>query len=907
MAASLTQSKIVHSSGVSTSYTIDFDSTPTPGSTVVVMCGGQLGIPGASTATVTDNQGNTYTQLVLQSGGNCLGAIFACANVAATGTFTITVTYDQQQVHNNFIIEEWAGMPATLSTDGSSHSSGNNNGATQSCGTLTTANADDVLFAFVINNGNSPLNETAPSGYTLDQSYLFQVGAAGAYDIVSGTVSALVEFTTTDSTGQWNGVTAALQSSGGPTTQTVDPSGIAPGGMGTPYVQANITVTGIPPGGVGTPNIKGSTQDVTLTAGIASAEAFGTPSFTGSTQTLILAGKGINTGAIGTPTVVGGNSQQRILIGGVDRTAYLSTVGASATSGGPVHITKQLAQPAVATFTLHMSSLVFRPTCDDSVEIYDGGLLWFRGQISQVIEAVEMSTAAQYEFSCSCTDQSIVATRRFVTQTYGLANTAYFLSLRDVVLDIVANYLSGEGITTNHVGSLAAYGPGTPLVFDGVSVQDAFNTIASAGGNNFSWYIDQFNDLHFGVPGDGLSSNPAPFGISSGDRRYRNLTVQQNRSLYRNVQYVRSDQFLIQGARTEVFTAANWASGGGVIFFLTSFPIVSQPKVLLNGVEQPIFNLSSDPNAENEGFTWAPQAYGVVVKTPSIFNPGLGDTITIEYNGYLSNVIVEIDATEIAARQASGGGSGRYEAVEDVKGADLAQATAIANALLAQYANGGYPKVVVFETDYGGLDVNMLVHINLSEHSVNADFLVQQIDSTSIDGQNLGHGTSFRSQVTLVSTTNQGDWVTWFEALLAKVAQGTPAAVFEEATFILGAGGSLSTGTNGSNPYIVKQAGQIAFIKVIAGGAPSDDVFRCDILKSAAGLSGQTSIFAPGKFAEIPVNSTDLITYGPSILNPNPYYLKPDDILMPDVIIDQGESVTLVIGWQTNGPPVVAL
>lgn len=212
MAVTLTQSAVSHSSSVALSYSVSFPSPPAAGSLIVVMCGGQQGIPGASTAVITDNQGNTYTQLAFQAIAQCLSQISACANVAASGTFTITVTYNQLQVHNNFVIEEWAGMPTTLTQDGSSAANGNNNGVDQSCGTLTTANASDLLLAFVTNNGNSPLTETAPAGYTLDQTYLFQVGCGSAYDIVSAPVSALVSFGTSDVTGQWNGVTAALQS-----------------------------------------------------------------------------------------------------------------------------------------------------------------------------------------------------------------------------------------------------------------------------------------------------------------------------------------------------------------------------------------------------------------------------------------------------------------------------------------------------------------------------------------------------------------------------------------------------------------------------------------------------------------------------------------------------------------------
>lgn len=213
MAVTLVQSNLLHSTGVTTTYTGTLTSTVAVGNFLVVTAGGQVGGPAASTATFSDNQSNTYTPVIFLATGGCGVFLGAAANVAG-GSYTGTVVWDQVQVHNNFFIQEWSGMPSTVQVDATSGSFGNNSGIGMSCGTLITTNATDLLIAAVISNANTPEHFTAPSGYTIDTTFTTAIGGAIAYQLASATGSGVVTYTSTDNTGQWAGVVAGLKYSG---------------------------------------------------------------------------------------------------------------------------------------------------------------------------------------------------------------------------------------------------------------------------------------------------------------------------------------------------------------------------------------------------------------------------------------------------------------------------------------------------------------------------------------------------------------------------------------------------------------------------------------------------------------------------------------------------------------------
>src|SRR5262245_25078554 len=96
---SLDKQSAIYQNGNTATYSIDFSSTPTGGSTVVLTLAGWINSTNSSlfgVASCTDNQGpNTYTSRALASHTSAVGwsvwlQILTAHNVNASGTFTVS-------------------------------------------------------------------------------------------------------------------------------------------------------------------------------------------------------------------------------------------------------------------------------------------------------------------------------------------------------------------------------------------------------------------------------------------------------------------------------------------------------------------------------------------------------------------------------------------------------------------------------------------------------------------------------------------------------------------------------------------------------------------------------------------------------------------------------------------------
>lgn len=157
-----------HAGGGGTSSTTTATTssiTSTTGNTFLVgVCGFGSSVP---TPSVTDNKGNTYTQIgtLNRNATDTIAiAVFIC--VGGTGgaghTFTGTMT------GNNYVgvlALEIAGTTGVQ--DGNAHA--NTSGTSFTSGNITTTNANDTLFGFCMNDAN-----TYPQGVTASNGSLIQ-------------------------------------------------------------------------------------------------------------------------------------------------------------------------------------------------------------------------------------------------------------------------------------------------------------------------------------------------------------------------------------------------------------------------------------------------------------------------------------------------------------------------------------------------------------------------------------------------------------------------------------------------------------------------------------------------------------------------------------------------------------
>lgn len=121
------------------SVAISFSVTPTAGNLVVVVIPFYNNGGGTSVASVADNQGNTYTQALSPVvSGDAVAVIWYSNNVAASGTFTVTVNWTDIAWSTPVIIE-YSGAADASVADNTNSGTGTGTAVSTSAVTPTQA------------------------------------------------------------------------------------------------------------------------------------------------------------------------------------------------------------------------------------------------------------------------------------------------------------------------------------------------------------------------------------------------------------------------------------------------------------------------------------------------------------------------------------------------------------------------------------------------------------------------------------------------------------------------------------------------------------------------------------------------------------------------------------------------
>lgn len=526
------------------------------------------------------------------------------------------------------------------------------------------------------------------------------------------------------------------------------------------------------------------------------------------------------------PTIIGGDPSMQLSIGGVDLSAYhkeeFATIQSQTIGRWTASIELFDNTGTIATLFAGANGGVGL-----SITIQEYGFKLFAGCIQSVVTQRYLSTTGAMTFQITATDKSGICDRRVVKKTVYTSD----LDGADVIRDIVANYLNGEGITTVNVPlSLGALGSDLPFNFQ--TVRNAFDQIATLTAT--VWWIDPNGDLHFSA----LADLPAaPFSLTETSGNWRGIQdahgIQLTTTLqdYRNKQYVVSNLNVVppQGSGsgpqvTETYTlpqAAAVSAGLPFGYVLVNLPISTVVSVKRNGVSKPVFNID-DPTAPPYGST---DAWYYYISRQVVF-PGLapssGDVIEIIYVPQSANVSTDAGEALTPTNPALGQcGSGLYEAVEQVQDISLRDdLTVIAVAILAKA--GGIPQEVGFTVIKHGLQPGQLMDINIPLSGLpSKQFLITSVSGRST-GQTLGQNCTFFWQVTARSNQDPGNWVKYFERVIRRTEQAKPIVQVEATTFIIGAGSSVSAGVALTNPASIKQPGPLSRLTIAAGDPPVD-------------------------------------------------------------------------------------
>jgi len=412
-------------------------------------------------------------------------------------------------------------------------------------------------------------------------------------------------------------------------------------------------------------------------------------------------------------------------IAGVDRTSLLQV--------NTLSISDELNSRNTCDFVLADETGSYRPAVGEEVIITENGTRRFAGTIDDKQEYVLPSTNT-LKIRVTCVDYNQICDRHLVARVY--ENQA----LGDIVHDIVAQDLAGEGITTNNVQD----GPViTKAVFNYMTVAEAFNELAELTG--YAWYIDYNKDLHF----FSRETNTAPFSLSDTSNNFRYMTVRQTRGQYRNKQYIRAGQD-ITDLRTEQFVG-----DGANKTFVLAFPVAKQPTITVNGVSKTVGIRGVHTNGYD--FYWS-KGEKEITQDDAASALTSSDTLEVTYQGFFPIILVAQADQEIDDRKATEGGTGIYEAIEDdpnIDSQNLAQQRA--DGLLRKF--GRIPRIVEFETDEGGLAAGQLISIDVTDYNLSGQFLIDSVQANDVKGQFL------RYRVRALDGETLGGWPEFFKKL----------------------------------------------------------------------------------------------------------------------------------------------
>jgi hypothetical protein len=671
-----------------------------------------------------------------------------------------------------------------------------------------------------------------------------------------------------------------------------------------------------------------SNVQVISPAKVPSQQSFLSPHVSGSSQFITPIGSLPSQQFVPAPDIEGGVYSQlnpaidglQIFLGGVEVTKYTLLLESNVPSTEPTLGSGGVAQSCTiqsqvigrwtATFKLFDNTGTISPSLAQTVQILDYGVKIFAGCIQSISINRELSTASAITFEITATDKSGICDHRVVA---GTPDYPAGSDVAQTILDIVTNYLNGEGITTNNVPTDGSLGTlATDEQFNFNTVTQAFDQICTD--NGLLWFVDVNGDLNVCTED---TFPEAPFDLTETSGNWRNLAVSLNLLNYRNKQYVVSNLSTLPGSATSGDNSGGQGGGGssaivsetyvwnfaspgvpnpGIVMQVINgtptlvgvqvqLPIQTIQSIVVSGgfTPQTVYELSNfngQTSQASNDYLWSylsstdPAGLNTIADTqafPEILLP-LGATVTINYVPGTNNAAAQTGAAIVAVTPPGapsvGGlgtcGSGTYEAVEQVQNVATQDGLqAIANAILSRY--GGVPTTIDFETDYPGLRPGQVITINIpGTYAPTAQLLITQVQGTHMSG-NIGYGMSkgtvngsFRWAVECSSILDPGNWVKWYENLIERTQNALPVYQYEEADFAigLGGGGNIGNGLVQANPYIVKRTGLLFDMHAAAAIPPTGQDLVITFYRNGILIPGSVTI-PGGSFA----NTDNVFTF----------------------------------------------
>lgn len=361
------------------------------------------------------------------------------------------------------------------------------------------------------------------------------------------------------------------------------------------------------------------------------------------------------------------------------------------------------------------------------------GYHFFGGTIESIDIEIEDGDLEGAFSMIRCVDWMRTADRFVVSANYEAK------SLSEIIRDLVTNQcpILEDGIVIGIIGQTA---PIDSVSFNRKTLSAALDDLCRLTG--MAWKISPGKVLHC----FDRATFTAPFDVGDSERRYRRISLNKNRSQYRNQEIFRGGKDLTDPITDEFRgDATDVAPEKRRRTFNTSYPIGTAPmitrlladqvtlvpqRVGIKGIDKD--GDLSDPEFKQWFYELDSNEITQNKEQDEEKNPTLSkdEVLFVEFQGLYPSAVYETNNAEVAARAAIEGGSGLYEYIDEDESIDGSEA-ASDRALSYLRIYGRIPRVLLYETDLPGLSVGALQTITVSALGLSSvQFMVDELTLT---------------------------------------------------------------------------------------------------------------------------------------------------------------------------------
>lgn len=321
-------------------------------------------------------------------------------------------------------------------------------------------------------------------------------------------------------------------------------------------------------------------------------------------------------------------------------------------------------------------------------------------------------------------------------------DNAHYPLTSDIVKAIITDYLAQFGVTE---GTIEDGSTVSEVTYNGQKASKSLEELAKRDG--YLWRIDDDRKLHY----RSQSSVSAPWNITAASGKWRSMSGSASLADYFNRVYQRGPSSGISDSRTE-----SQVGDGVRREFKLTYRAHSDVSVKVNGAAKTI---GIKGVSSGYDFYWG-QGSDIITQDDAGTLLTAGDTLAVTYRGQVSLSVQLEDSSEIAARAASEGTSGVYEALfEDSSALFLDLTVQAAETRLRQ---SPFDKCdLTYTTDEPGLRAGMVQSIEVPQRGIDDTFLIVSVSASELetpDGR-------VRYKVKCVLGERADDWMDYYRRI----------------------------------------------------------------------------------------------------------------------------------------------